>query len=112
MDATNVSHLFAYLPCKTAKLWKLGLIFALSDNHAILFIFQTMEVLRDGHELVFLYQLKEGHTNTSYACHVASQAGLPEEIVKRGSEVHVIRHSRLPHGFVRFFFFFFFFSHY
>ena len=48
-----------------------------------------MEVLQHEGELVFLYQLKDGHTNTSYACHVASQAGLPEEIVKRGAEVYI-----------------------
>ncbi len=38
-------------------------------------------------ELVFLYQLKEGSTNTSYACHIATIAGIPKEIVTRGNEV-------------------------
>ena len=47
-----------------------------------------MEVLRDDEgELVFLYQLVEGTTQTSYACHVATVAGIPKEIVSRGSEV-------------------------
>lgn len=46
----------------------------------------TLETLHNGEELVFLYQLVEGHTSSSYACHVAAQAGLPEDIVKRGNE--------------------------
>jgi len=46
-----------------------------------------MEVLRDGCELVFLYQLVNGHSNSSFACHIASTAGLPQEIVDRGNEV-------------------------
>jgi hypothetical protein len=48
---------------------------------------QTLETLHNGEELVFLYQLVEGHTSSSYACHVATQAGLPSTIVKRGTEV-------------------------
>ncbi|XP_060592976.1 mutS protein homolog 5-like [Ruditapes philippinarum] len=47
----------------------------------------TLETLHNGEELVFLYQLVEGHTSSSYACHVATQAGLPSTIVKRGTEV-------------------------
>ncbi|KAL4235524.1 MutS protein 5 [Mactra antiquata] len=47
----------------------------------------TLETLHNGEELVFLYQLIEGHTSSSYACHVASQAGLPDHIVKRGIQV-------------------------
>ena len=47
-----------------------------------------MDVLRDDEgELVFLYQLVEGSTKTSYACHVATLAGIPKEIVSRGNEV-------------------------
>ncbi len=47
-----------------------------------------MDVMRDTDgELVFLYQLKEGSTNTSYACHIATIAGIPKEIVTRGNEV-------------------------
>ncbi|KAL5016536.1 hypothetical protein ScPMuIL_006125 [Solemya velum] len=49
--------------------------------------YMTMETLHDGEELVFLYQLVEGHTNSSYASHIASQVGLPREIIKRGIEV-------------------------
>jgi len=52
-----------------------------------LLLLQMMEVLRDGCELVFLYQLVNGHSNSSFACHIASVAGLPQEIVDRGSEV-------------------------
>ena len=50
-------------------------------------VLQMMEVLRDGCELVFLYQLVNGHSNSSFACHIASMAGLPQEIVDRGNEV-------------------------
>lgn len=46
-----------------------------------------MEVLRDENELVFLYQLVNGHSNSSLACHIASIAGLPQELVDRGNEV-------------------------
>ena len=46
-----------------------------------------MEVLRDDNELVFLYQLVKGHSNNSLACHIASIAGLPQELVDRGNEV-------------------------
>ena len=45
-----------------------------------------MEVLHNGPELVFLYQLVNGSTSSSYACHIASLAGVPEVIVKRGRE--------------------------
>lgn len=48
---------------------------------------QTLETVHDGEELLFLYHLVEGHTNSSYASHIALQAGLPQEIVKRGTEV-------------------------
>lgn len=51
------------------------------------FVIQTMETLHDGEELVFLYQLVDGHTSSSYASHIASQVGLPQEIIKRGTEV-------------------------
>ena len=48
---------------------------------------QTMEVLQDGEELVFLYQLVEGKTDTSYACHIAAMMGLAPELVQRGAKV-------------------------
>jgi len=54
---------------------------------ALQLLLQMMEVLRDGCELVFLYQLVNGHSNSSFACHIASMAGLPQEIVDRGNEV-------------------------
>ena len=50
-----------------------------------------METLQDGDELVFLYQLIPGHCDSSFACHIASLAGLPKEVVQRGAQV------RLPH---------------
>ncbi|XP_065905616.1 mutS protein homolog 5-like [Dysidea avara] len=60
--------------------------------------YQMMEVLRDGCELVFLYQLVNGHSNSSFACHIASMAGLPQEIVDRGSEVSDLVRQREPVG--------------
>ena len=49
--------------------------------------FQTLETVRDCEELLFLYHLIEGHVKTSYASHIALQAGLPQELVKSGTEV-------------------------
>ncbi|ELT91413.1 hypothetical protein CAPTEDRAFT_89832 [Capitella teleta] len=49
--------------------------------------FQTLEVHIEGEELVFLYQVVNGVARRSYACHIAGLAGLPAEVVQRGSEV-------------------------
>ena len=46
-----------------------------------------METIQDGNELVFLYQLIPGHSDTSHACHIATLAGLPKEVVERGAQV-------------------------
>ena len=46
-----------------------------------------MEIVQDGEELIFLYQLIDGYTSSSYACHIATLAGLSFELVKRGAEV-------------------------
>ncbi len=47
-----------------------------------------MDVLSDDEgNLVFLYQLVDGSTNTSFACHVASVAGIPRAVVARGKAV-------------------------
>ena len=54
---------------------------------SVLSIFQTLETLNNGEELVFLYQLTEGHTSSSFACHIAAQVGLPQEVVQRGIQV-------------------------
>ncbi|XP_077142051.1 mutS protein homolog 5 isoform X2 [Ranitomeya variabilis] len=48
---------------------------------------QTFEWCLDGEELVFFYQLKHGVSEVSQAARVASIAGMPEEIIKRGVEV-------------------------
>ncbi|XP_008321312.1 mutS protein homolog 5 [Cynoglossus semilaevis] len=47
----------------------------------------TLETVVDGDELVFLYQLKEGICHSSYAANIATLAGLPVGVVKRGVEV-------------------------
>ncbi|XP_069611550.1 mutS protein homolog 5 [Ranitomeya imitator] len=49
--------------------------------------YQTFEWCLDGEELVFFYQLKDGVSEVSQAARVASMAGMPEEIIKRGVEV-------------------------
>ena len=46
-----------------------------------------METMQNGDELVFLYQLVDGYTNTSYACHIAALAGISSDLVQRGHEV-------------------------
>uniref|UniRef100_A0A3P8UH54 MutS homolog 5 n=1 Tax=Cynoglossus semilaevis TaxID=244447 RepID=A0A3P8UH54_CYNSE len=46
----------------------------------------TLETVVDGDELVFLYQLKEGICHSSYAANIATLAGLPVGVVKRGVE--------------------------
>ncbi len=43
--------------------------------------------MQNGDELVFLYQLADGYTNTSYACHIAALAGISSDLVQRGHEV-------------------------
>ena len=43
--------------------------------------------MQNGDELVFLYQLVDGYTSTSYACHIAALAGVPSDLVQRGHEV-------------------------
>ena len=63
--------------------------------------FQTLETVRDGEELLFLYHLIEGHVKTSYASHIALQAGLPQELVKRGTEVSRTSHHSTSQVFHR-----------
>lgn len=58
--------------------------------------YMTLETVHDGEELLFLYHLVEGHTNSSYASHIALQAGLPQEIVKRGNEVSELIRQNKP----------------
>jgi DNA mismatch repair protein MSH5 len=49
--------------------------------------YQTMEVMHHNDDLVFLHQLKDGHTSSSYASHIAAVANVPTELIKRGHEV-------------------------
>lgn len=42
----------------------------------------------NGEELVFLYQMKEGHTSSSYAFNIALNVGLPQAIVRRAKQVY------------------------
>ncbi|BFY99597.1 hypothetical protein BsWGS_02637 [Bradybaena similaris] len=49
--------------------------------------FLTFDTVMNGEELVFLYQMKEGHTSSSYAFNIALNVGLPQAIVKRAKQV-------------------------
>ncbi|XP_075692441.1 mutS protein homolog 5 [Rhinoderma darwinii] len=49
--------------------------------------YQTFEWCLDGEELVFFYQLKDGVSEVSQAARVASMAGMPDQIIRRGVEV-------------------------
>ena len=48
---------------------------------------QTMQVIQEDEELVFLYQLVDGQADSSFACHIASLAGVPNELIKRAHQV-------------------------
>ena len=48
---------------------------------------KTTEVMQEEEDLVFLYQLVDGHANSSFACHIASLAGVPDELIKRAHQV-------------------------
>ena len=49
---------------------------------------QTLDIQMNGQEIVYLYQLKEGHRNSSYACNIADLVGVPDSIIHRGKEVN------------------------
>ena len=46
-----------------------------------------MEVMQEEEELVFLYQLVDGHADSSFACHIASLAGVQDDLIKRAHQV-------------------------
>ncbi|XP_046326670.2 mutS protein homolog 5-like [Haliotis rufescens] len=56
----------------------------------------TLDTLHNGEELVFLYQIVEGHTTSSYASHIAAQAGLPQDVVNRGTQVSALLRECRP----------------
>ncbi|XP_067679638.1 mutS protein homolog 5-like [Haliotis asinina] len=58
--------------------------------------FLTLDTLHNGKELVFLYQIVEGHTTSSYASHIAAQAGLPQDVVNRGTQVSTLLRECRP----------------
>lgn len=56
--------------------------------HAVLFfVLQTLETAIEGDELVFLYQVKNGICQSSCAANIATLAGIPDDLVRRGVEV-------------------------
>lgn len=81
----------------TTKLVEYLVSLFISSIHPFLHlsIHQTMDTLNENGELIFLYQLTQGHSDTSYACHIAANVGLPQSIIKRGALVCVI--SRLSY---------------
>ncbi|XP_073674425.1 mutS protein homolog 5 [Garra rufa] len=48
---------------------------------------QTLETAIEGEELVFLYQVRSGICQSSCAANIATLAGIPDDLVKRGVEV-------------------------
>lgn len=55
-----------------------------------------MEVMQEEEDLVFLYQLVDGHANSSFACHIASLAGVPDELIKRAHQVTELVRTNKP----------------
>lgn len=51
------------------------------------FVWQTLETAIEGEELVFLYQIRNGICQSSCAANIATLAGVPPAMVKRGVEV-------------------------
>ncbi|QEN07656.1 DNA mismatch repair protein MutS [Oceanispirochaeta crateris] len=47
----------------------------------------SLSVQETGDDIVFLKKIKEGPANNSYGIHVASLAGLPEEVVSRARQI-------------------------
>lgn len=58
--------------------------------------YQTMQVIQEDEELVFLYQLVDGQADSSFACHIASLAGVPNELIKRAYQVTELVRSNKP----------------
>ncbi|XP_035698854.1 mutS protein homolog 5-like [Branchiostoma floridae] len=58
--------------------------------------YQMMETIQDGEQLVFLYQLVDGVADSSYACTIAAQVGLPSELISRGAEVSELIRTNQP----------------
>ena len=46
-----------------------------------------MQVMEENEDIAFLYHLVEGYAESSLACHIASLAGLPDELIKRAHQV-------------------------
>lgn len=46
-----------------------------------------MQVMEENEDIAFLYHLVDGYAESSLACHIASLAGLPDELVKRAHQV-------------------------
>ncbi|XP_055491051.1 mutS protein homolog 5 [Leucoraja erinacea] len=55
-----------------------------------------LETIQDGEELVFFYQLKDGVSTDSYAANIATLAGMPPEVVKRGTQISELYRSGQP----------------
>ncbi|KAI6655986.1 MutS protein-like protein 5-like [Oopsacas minuta] len=50
--------------------------------------YQTMQVMQnETGAMVFLYKLTAGFAKQSYACHIAAEVGLPNDVIERANEV-------------------------
>ncbi|XP_078354214.1 mutS protein homolog 5-like isoform X2 [Oculina patagonica] len=58
--------------------------------------YQTMQVMEENEEIAFLYHLVDGYAESSLACHIASLAGLPDELVKRAHQVTELTRCNKP----------------
>lgn len=60
-----------------------------------------MQVMEEDEDIAFLYHLIDGYAESSLACHIASLAGLPDELLKRAQQVsgHYLRHKSIVTSF-------------
>ncbi|XP_022783288.1 mutS protein homolog 5-like isoform X2 [Stylophora pistillata] len=58
--------------------------------------YQTMQVMEEDEDIAFLYHLIDGYAESSLACHIASLAGLPHELLKRAQQVTQLTRCNKP----------------
>lgn len=58
--------------------------------------YQTMQVMEEDEDIAFLYHLIDGYAESSLACHIASLAGLPDELLKRAQQVTELTRCNKP----------------
>uniref|UniRef100_A0A673M6F8 MutS protein homolog 5-like n=1 Tax=Sinocyclocheilus rhinocerous TaxID=307959 RepID=A0A673M6F8_9TELE len=75
------------------SLIQLGLI---SDSPLLALL--ALETAIEGEELVFLYQVKNGICQSSCAANIATLAGIPDDLVRRGVEADLINRSQADYA--------------